>query len=168
MNKFNIILSSICTLTSISSFGMLTKTSSIHKIATYKNIKSFHTNSPIYNQKTYSEAKDVNDKAQKILDKANINNELLHKIIEQNEQNNKILKENNLLLRTIVKQNYIYKYHGQVVTNKKELQKRSEWLQGYYPKDTADLEIQRHQDLLEHFYSLKKQYGIDVTSNLEE
>jgi hypothetical protein len=69
---------------------MLTKTSSIKQI---NKIKSSYTNRPWYENPTYIEhhilviAKDVNDKAKKI--------------IEQNEHNNNLLKENNELLRAI-------------------------------------------------------------------
>ncbi len=77
-----LLVTTACALTiTNNSLAMLTKASSIKQI---KRIRSFYTNTPMYN-----------------------NNELLHKIIQQNEQNNNLLKENNELLRAIIMQNYL-------------------------------------------------------------
>jgi hypothetical protein len=141
------------------SFGMLTKTLPIKHI---KKIRSFHTSRPlqdIFSIWASMDAEKANKNTQAILDKANTNNELLHKIIQQNEQNNNLLKENNLLLRTIVKQNYLYASLKRSLANKKEFE--TSYYGRYYPHKKG------HRDLLEHYDTLKKQYEIDITYQLE-
>lgn len=101
MNKINIILSAACAVAIINnSFGMLTKTSSIKQI---KKIKAASIKASYKAQE------------RKVLNKANqeakVNNELLHKIIQQNEDNNKLLKENNALLRDVIQQNNLLSCH---------------------------------------------------------
>ena len=138
-----LLVTTACALTITSnSFGMLTKASSLKHI---KKIRSFHTNSPMYNGNTYFEAKDINNKAQKILDKANANNELLNKIIQQNEQNNNLLKENNALLRIIPQYSYL-------------LSKSKRNNQNYHYKEDADRMDSFHK-------LLEKQYNIYIETN---
>lgn len=81
MKKFTTLCLITCALTiSNNSFGMLTKTSSIKQI---KKIRSFH----------YRNAEDASAKASE-------NNELLQRIINQNNKNNE-------LLRAVIQQNYL-------------------------------------------------------------
>jgi hypothetical protein len=94
MNKINIILSTLCAFTVINnSFGMLTKAK--QKISTYKNIKaSAHTKQPQY--VCSFNVGDQEDLLRKIIQQNNENNDLAKK-------NNALLEENNYLLRTILK-----------------------------------------------------------------
>ena|SRR5579863_9525255 len=131
MNKNSIILSSICTLTSISSFGMLTKTLPTKHI---KKMRSFHTSAPMHSLLAYGEAERAKKKAQEALDKANTNNELLHKIIQQNEENNKILKENNELLRAVIRQNCLLYDRGSVQPGNNVVHKKLNVLHNFLEK----------------------------------
>lgn len=151
MNKINIILSTACALTFINnSFGMLIKAK--QKINRYKNIKaSVHTKQP-----QYVCSFNVGDQE-----------ELLHKIIEQNKENNdlvkdnnKLLKENNLLLRTIAIQNYMYNSRD-TFANKKEL--HNYLYERHWHSRCSDSQIKRHEDVLEHYHTLRQQHGIDIT-----
>lgn len=166
MKKITVLCLLICALANNNNvFGMLTKTSPIRKIILHKNIKSFHARDTWESKSCYCAPENCicTEKKQKnkqiIVEKADLNNsvqenhKLLNKIIQQN-------KENNLLLRTIVKQNYVYTRKG--FSNKKEFQK---YLEGCVIR--SDFYIRQHKDVLEHYDMLKKQYGIDVTYELE-
>lgn len=90
------------------SFSMLTKASSIKQI---KKIKSFHTSKQpmnIFDILAWCDASDASKKASDNQELLKENNNLLHKIIEQNKDNNNLLKENNELLRAALKQNALH------------------------------------------------------------
>lgn len=90
MKKFTTLCLLACAFTiSNNSFAMLTKTSSIKQI---KKIRSFHTTNA-WDRLAYNEAKNASAKASE-------NNELLQKIINQNQKNNE-------LLRAVIQQNYL-------------------------------------------------------------
>jgi hypothetical protein len=109
MNKTNIILSTACAFVVINnSFGMLTKASSIKQIKKIRSA-SYAATTP--------------------------NHELLHKIIQQNEQNNNLLKENNELLRITLQHNYLLsrsKYNGYCEKELKQLDSLHDFLKQTY------------------------------------
>ncbi|HEX4069012.1 MAG TPA: hypothetical protein VHX42_02850 [Candidatus Babeliales bacterium] len=103
MKKITTLLLSACAFTSMSnSFGMLTKTSPIRKVTLYKQARSLNA---IFNTECYSCTpadclckKRLLEIEQSLSKKTNVNNsteeihKLLHKIIEQNETSNELLK----------------------------------------------------------------------------
>ena len=103
------LLTSACALTiTNNSFGMLAKTSSIKQI---KKIRSFHTSKPmlinLFDIWAWEHARDASEKADG-------NQNLL-------QENNKMFKENNELLRAIIKQNYLLSYRAHYEVRDTEL-----------------------------------------------
>lgn len=150
MNKINIILSTACAFAVINnSFGMLTKASSIKQI---KKIRSA----------SYAASIEASYKAQEreALNKANqeaeARNELLHKIIQQNEDNNKLLEENNYLLRTIFKMQRF----AHLLPSEKTL--RTPYI------DINPIKIQCGLELHEDFRMLRDIYNIQTYHNKNE
>jgi hypothetical protein len=115
MNKTKLLLiTSTCALTINNSFGMLTKISSPLKMShktRYCSKISLQDKAKI--QETIESQNGFNhfDDSFKISTNGTCDNQkLLLKIIQQNEENNALLKENNDLQRAVLKQNDLHAY----------------------------------------------------------
>ena len=107
-----LLLTGACSLTFVSnSFGMLIQKSLIRKVALHKKTQ-FHTSKLMLNPNLFDTWEQAYYASRKAIGNQGLfsNTDLLLNIIQQNKENNILLKENNELLRAVLKQNDLHSY----------------------------------------------------------